>query len=141
MTGPSKPARNTEGIDRAQWERVLDDVGAEALVGYGDLYLELLADRLDAIERAIDADATREALQVLADLRISSAMIGAVRLVAVAAAAEAALRRDPLARGIVDLRALRSEADEVDSTLGAILHELAAKHGQAGQPSSWPPNR
>jgi HPt (histidine-containing phosphotransfer) domain-containing protein len=129
VTGPSKPAPNTEVIDRARWERVLDDVGAQALLRYGDLYRELLADRLDAIERAIAADATREALQVLADLRISSAMIGAVRLEAVAAAAEAELRRDPQARGIVDLRALRSEADAVDGTLGAILHELAAKHG------------
>lgn len=129
MTGPSKPAPHAEVIDRAHWGRVLDDVGAEALVRYGDLYRELLADRLDAIERAIDADATREALQVLTDLRISSAMIGAVRLVAVAAAAEAALSRDPQPRNSVDLHALRSEADAVDSTLGGMLYELSAKHG------------
>jgi HPt (histidine-containing phosphotransfer) domain-containing protein len=111
MLGPSKPAWNIEALDRAQWERIRDDVGAETLLRYAGLYLDLLADRIEAIELAVAVGDVEHAQRVLVDLRTSSSMLGVEKLASAAAAAEGALRLSTGDCGSVDLRALRDEAN------------------------------
>lgn len=118
MLGPSKSAWNSEALNRAQWERVHDDVGTETLFQYASLYLDMLADRIETIEWAVDVGAAEHALRLLADLRTSSSMLGGERLAHAAAAAEDVLRQPKGDHGAPDLRALHDEADAV---IGALI--------------------
>jgi HPt (histidine-containing phosphotransfer) domain-containing protein len=132
MLGSSKPAWNIEALDLAQWKRVRDDVGVEALFRYAELFLDMLADRIDTIEWAVGTGAVEQAARTLADLRTSSSMLGAVRLAHVAAAAEAALRQPARTDGSLDLRTLRQEAD-------AVIHALIWALRQLPEPARRPP--
>lgn len=118
MLGPSKPAWNIEALNLAQWDRVHDDVGTETLFQYASLYLDMLADRIEAIEWAVAAGNAEHAARILADLRTSSAMLGVERLARAAAAAEDALHRPAGDQQDSDLSALRDEARAV---IGALI--------------------
>ncbi|HEU5429086.1 MAG TPA: Hpt domain-containing protein [Actinocrinis sp.] len=121
MLGPSKSEWNIEALNRAQWERVHDDVGTETLFRFASLYLDMLADRIETIEWAVEAGAVEHALRVLADLRTSSAMLGVERLAHAAAAAEVVLQQPAVEYGALDLRALH---DETDAVIGALIWAL-----------------
>jgi HPt (histidine-containing phosphotransfer) domain-containing protein len=124
MLGPSKPAWNIEALDRAQWERIRDDVGAETLLRYAGLYLDLLADRIEAIEQAVVVGDVEHAQRVLVDLRTSSSMLGVEKLARAAAAAEGVLRQSTCECGGVDLRELRDEANTAVRALIWAIRQL-----------------
>ena len=124
MLGPSKPAWNIEALNRVQWERVHDDVGTETLFRYASLYLDMLADRIETIEWAVEVGAVEHAVRVLVDLRTSSSMLGAERLALAAATAEQVLHRPAGDRGAPDLRALHDEADAVIAALLWAIRQL-----------------
>ena len=134
-------ANGTAGpVDRAQWEGVLAEVGARALSRYTVSYLELLSERVAVLERAVAGGAGVEALRIMADLRMSSAMLGARRLAALVARAEAELRSPRVERRQSALRAVRGEARAVGSMLRSALAELSAEQqGGPGQPRADPP--
>jgi HPt (histidine-containing phosphotransfer) domain-containing protein len=135
MTGPTASTGPTDPLDRAQWDLVLREIGAEALGRYAGSYLDLLAGRLDGIERAVAADGNDAAARIMSDLSASSAMLGARRFAALTGAAEARLRSGTTGGPGFDMRALRDEADAVERALRRALGELA------GPPTVQPPNR
>jgi len=135
MLGPSKPEWNIEALNRAQWERVHDDRGTETLFRYASLYLDMLADRIETIEWAVEAGAVEHAVRVLADLRTSSSMLGLERLAHAAAAAEAVLKQPAVEYGSLDLRALHAEADGV---IGALIWALRQLPEPARSPDQVP---
>jgi len=135
MTGPTASTGPADPLDRVQWDLVLREIGAEALRRYAGSYLDLLAGRLDGIERTVSAGENDEAAGIMSDLSASSAMLGARRLAALAGTAEAQLRRAAAGRPAVDTRALHDEADDVERALRRALGELG------GPPPVQPPNR
>lgn len=145
MYGQSMADGPADPIDRAQWELVLDEVGARALSCYAASYLELLSERLDGLERAVAVGAWAEALRIMADLRTSSAMLGAGRLAILVARAEAQLKSARVDRRQSVIRSLHGEALAVQGTLRSALAELSGREkGRSGHlrsDSPEPPNR
>ncbi len=140
MKGRSAADRPADPVDRARWESILDEVGTRALIRYTMSYLELLPERLDDLEHAAAVGAAPQALRIMADLRTSSAMLGAGRLAALVTRAETELRTSGTQWQQTTMRALRAEAGAVDAALRAALAELtSAKDFRAGQPRSDPP--
>lgn len=121
----SRPAagESANPVDRAQWERMLGEVGPRTLRRYAESYLELLPERLDDLERAMAADDRFEASRITADLRTSSAMLGARRLAALVTRVEAALNTARTGRKESAARSLRDEAHALARALRSALAE------------------
>jgi hypothetical protein len=113
-----------EPVDLARLAKVLDEVGGQTLRRYAEAYLDLLTDRLDGIEQALGDGHGADAVRLMIDLRVNSAMLGANRLVALVAGAETAL---PTGRPIDSARmaALRAEAAAVSDALRRALDDLS----------------
>jgi len=119
--GPGRDDPGGEAVGRAHLARVREDVGDETLRRYARAYLALLPERLDLIERAVIAGEGAEAVKVMFDLRVSSAMLGAARLAALISAFESSLLVG-LPAGSAQVAVLRVEADAVAEALGAALN-------------------
>ena len=120
---PREPDRDDPGgeaVGRAHLARVREDVGDETLRRYARAYLGLLPERLDRIEQSVIAGDGDAATKVMFDLRVSSAMLGAGRLVALISAFESALLVG-LPAGAAQVAVLRSEAAAVAAALGSAL--------------------
>ncbi len=106
-----------EAVDQVRLAGLRAEVGDATLRRYVEAYLDLLAERLDRIERAMDADARAEAIRVMLDLRVSSAMLGASRLAALIGFLERPLPAKPATGGKASMKVLRTEADAVARAL------------------------
>ena len=106
-----------EAVDRTRLAGLRAEVGDATLRRYAEAYLDLLAERLDRIERAMDADARAEAVRVMLDLQVSSAMLGASRLAALIGILERPLPAEPATGGKASMTVLRAEADAVARAL------------------------
>jgi HPt (histidine-containing phosphotransfer) domain-containing protein len=126
-------------IDRAQWERILDEVGVRVLRRYAAAYLDLLPERLDGVECALALGAWTDAVRIMADLHASSAMLGALRLAALAERVQSELESVSGGRRSPAVWALRGEACAVDRTVRQALDGLSGRQG--GQSRADSPNR
>lgn len=127
----SSGSRDSEAaaVNSADLAALRSDIGDEALHRYLLAYVDLLGARLDRMERAIGAEEAEDAVDAVVDLGVSSTMVGAVRLAALARASEQDLREGLLADFADKLPAVRSEAAAVSSALRKVL-----SRGGTGRP-------
>jgi hypothetical protein len=110
-----------EHLERTRLGNLRDEVGDRGLGGFVKAFLILLDERLDRIGAA-DPGSTSDALRAERDLRISSAMLGAGRLVELLLAMDAPLRTGlPAPR--TELAALQAEAEATAAALSLVLDE------------------
>lgn len=137
VDSPSPRLPGGEAVDRARLAGLRAEVGDAALRRYAEAYLDLLAERLDRIERAMDADTPAEAIRVMVDLRVSSAMLGASRLAALIEMSERPLPAERATGGKSPMAVLRAEA----SSVARALYVAAGVGRQSAQPPAPPLNR
>ncbi|HEU5160990.1 MAG TPA: Hpt domain-containing protein [Streptosporangiaceae bacterium] len=111
-------------IDHAVLADLRDDVGERALHSFIRTYIDLLISRLAHVERAVARHDCADALQDVPDMRTSSAMLGAERLVRLTEALEYFLRRGRIAAAAGMLPGVRAEAASVIVALRAVYGDV-----------------
>jgi HPt (histidine-containing phosphotransfer) domain-containing protein len=117
----------TEPVDRARLAEVRDEFGEDTIQRFIAMYLELLKIRLKLIVEPVERGGT-DGLRAASDLRVSSEMLGAVRLAEVAARFEQSFQagETPGARQVA---LLRTEADVVATALAGLPRSVDENEG------------
>jgi hypothetical protein len=120
MNGARHDGSGEAAVSCERLARVRSEVGERTLRRYARAYLDLLPGRLEHLEQAMAAADSGEARKIMFDLRVSSEMLGVLRLPRMIAELESS-PQPWLAAGASTLAGVREEAGRVAAVLVRVL--------------------